>query len=232
MTRSVWQWNEHQQLGTDYASVEGVRAYDSRMATLRDVPAESARILTKLRLAGGETLLEVGTGTGAFARAAAGFCRRVIAVDISPTMLEYARQRAEAETLANIAFRKGGFLTYVHQGPPVDAVVSEFTLHHLPDLWKLVGLRRMAALLRPGGSLYLADVVFGDEVERDPDAYFGHLIEGMPHSSRAEMARHIRQEFSTFHWVMGELLLRAGFVVEESSQDGFLAQYLCRRTQG
>lgn len=41
-------------------------------------------------------------------------------------------------------------------------------------------------------------MVFGEGVERDPDAYFGHPIEGVPESSRDEMAKHVRQEFSTF----------------------------------
>ena len=91
MTLPAWQWDEYRQMGTDYTSIEEVRVYDEPMAALRDVSAESARILTALGLDEGETILEVGTGTGAFARAAARVCRRVIAVDVSGTMLEYAR---------------------------------------------------------------------------------------------------------------------------------------------
>ncbi len=44
------------------------------------------------------------------------------------------------------------------------------------------------------------------------------------------MARHIRQEFSTFDWVMRALLERAGFAIESVERErGFLSHYLCRR---
>ncbi|MCZ7665203.1 MAG: class I SAM-dependent methyltransferase [Thermoleophilia bacterium] len=109
-------------------------------------------------------------------------------------------------------------------------MVSQLALHHLPDLWKLVAFRRVAALLRPGGHLCLADVVFGEQVEKDHAAFSAVLVEKMPESSRAEMAQHLRQEFSTYDWIMDELLRRAGFTVEESGvEHGFLAHYLCRR---
>lgn len=84
MTTPTWQWDESIQRGTDYASVERVREYDERMAALRDVAAEAGKILALLALAPDDVVLDVGTGTGAFARAAAGRCRKVIALDVSP----------------------------------------------------------------------------------------------------------------------------------------------------
>ena len=225
-----WQWDEKIQRGTDYASVERVREYDERMAAMRDVAAESERILNQIGISAGDDLLEIGTGTGALARAAARRCRRVVALDVSPIMLEYAAQRAREEGITTIEFCEAGFLTYEHDGEPFAAVVSQLALHHLPDAWKLIALGRLAGFLRPGGRFYLTDVVFFDEAQSDWPGHCAALVDAMPPSSRVEMARHIRQEFSTFDWVMRALLERAGFAIESVERErGFLSHYLCRR---
>jgi putative AdoMet-dependent methyltransferase len=232
VTIPSWQWNEQIQRGTDYASVERVREYDERMAAMRDVAAEAGKILDQIGVSSDDVVLEIGTGTGAFARAAARRCRRVIALDVSPVMLEYAVQRAREEGITTIDFREAGFLTYEHEGEPLAAAVSQLALHHLSDAWKLIALERLAGFLRPGGALYLTDVVFADEAQFDWPVYLPALVEAMPESSRVEMARHIRQEFSTFDWMMRALLERAGFAIETVERErGFLSHYLCRKTR-
>jgi putative AdoMet-dependent methyltransferase len=224
-----WQWDETIQRGTDYASVEQVREYDERMAAMRNVAAEVDKILGLLELSPDDVVLEIGTGTGAFARAAARRCRKVVALDVSPVMLEYAAQRAREEGLQNIEFREAGFLTYEHHGAPLAAIVSQLALHHLPDAWKLIALQRLAGFLRPGGALYLTDVVFADSAQSDWPTYFGALVDSMPASSRVAMARHIRQEFSTFDWMLRDMLARAGFAIESVESEGrFLSHYHCR----
>jgi putative AdoMet-dependent methyltransferase len=74
---------------------------------------------------------QIQRGTGAFARAAARRCRRVVALDVSPVMLEYAAQRAREAGITTIDFREAGFLTYERQGEPFAAAVSQLALHHL-----------------------------------------------------------------------------------------------------
>jgi putative AdoMet-dependent methyltransferase len=231
VTRPIWQWDERIQRGTDYASVAEVRAYDVQMAALRDIAAETERIFALLGLSDDDVLLEVGTGTGAFSRAASRRCQKVIALDVSRAMLTYASQRAEEEHLDNIVFQEAGFLTYEHQGEPLSAVVSQLALHHLPDAWKLVALRRVAGFVRGGGGLYLTDIVFPDRAERDWSSYFQELVDSMPEGSRAQMACHIREEFSAFDWMMREILVRAGFTLESAElEGGFLGHYLCRKS--
>jgi ubiquinone/menaquinone biosynthesis C-methylase UbiE len=200
------------------------------MAVLRDVAADAEKILSLLDLSSDDVLLEVGTGTGAFARAAAGRCRAVVAVDVSPVMISYAAERARDERIGNILFKEAGFLTYEHEGEPVAAVVSKLALHHLPDAWKLIALRRIRGMLREGGKLYLSDVVFPDCAQDGWQEYFQEVVEAMPEDRRAEMASHIRQEYSTFDWMMREMLVRAGFSLESVELEGsFLGHYLCRR---
>ena len=75
-------------------------------------------------------------------------------------MLEFARGKAQASGLDNIRFCQGGFLGCHEDKPPVDAVVTQFAMHHLPDFWKEAALRRIAKMLKPNGKLFLNDVIF------------------------------------------------------------------------
>jgi putative AdoMet-dependent methyltransferase len=228
MAGPIWQWDERIQRGTDYANQTVVRAYDEHMASLRDVSFEAERILEFLELSTGDVVLEVGTGTGSFARAAARQCRAVIALDISGAMLTYAAERAREEDIANIIFQQAGFLTYEHQGEPLAATVSQLALHHLPDAWKLVALRRLSQVIRPQGKLYLSDVVYQDEMESDPFGYLQELIDSWPEGVRSAMVRHVGHEFSTFDWTMREILARAGFSIENVEfENRFMTHYLC-----
>lgn len=70
MSRPEWLWEEQVQRGTDYEDMAEVEAYDARMGQVRDVEGECRGILELLALAPEDTVLEVGTGTGALARAA------------------------------------------------------------------------------------------------------------------------------------------------------------------
>ena len=51
-------------------------------------------------------------------------------------------------------------LSFAYQPNSYDLIVSEFTLHHLPDFWKAVALARIFAALKPGANFYLRDIVF------------------------------------------------------------------------
>jgi ubiquinone/menaquinone biosynthesis C-methylase UbiE len=227
LNQPVWQWDEMRQVGTDYASEAEVETYDRRMSEVRDVAAENRAILDGLPLGPESVLLEIGTGTGALARAAAARCRRVVAVDVSAMMLQYARRRAEREGLANLEFVHAGFLTYASPPATVDAVVTGLALHHLPDLWKAVALERIRGWLKPGGILCLNDVVF-DWGQEGCRAYFDRLVGAMAASSREPFIRHIRQEYSTLAWIMEGLLVRAGFKILSAQTKEFLVRYCCR----
>jgi ubiquinone/menaquinone biosynthesis C-methylase UbiE len=97
-------------------------------------------------------VVDLGAGTGRFALAAARRFGQVTAVDISPAMLEFLRQRAAAAGATNLECVQAGFLSYQHAGPPPDAVDTRNALHQLPDFWKAVALDRIGRMLRPGGA--------------------------------------------------------------------------------
>lgn len=232
---SELQYDEFKHVGTDYGSVDEVADYDRRMQKMRDIPKESALILDAFDLAPNSTILEIGTGTGEFAIAASSRCSKVYAVDVSPVMLQYAKRKADDRGAANIDFIHAGFLSYEHKATPVDAVVTQLALHHLPDFWKMVALRRIGGILACGGKLYLRDAVFPSVTVENPATHFDPFIRNIENNAGAGVAEeirvHIRDEFSTLDWIMEGMLQRSGFTILDAKYDhGFFASYLCKKT--
>ncbi len=228
-----WHYDEMKQVGTDYADVREVEAYDVRMQKLRHIGEETETIFTALNIKQDQTILEIGCGTGEFAIAAAGRCSKVIAADVSLPMLEFARQKAKNRHAKNIEFHNAGFLTYEHSGEPVDAVVSQLALHHLPDFWKMIALRRIYALLKEGGRFYLRDTVYSFDVD-DYNHFFEGFIKIIRNTAGDEMAvdseTAVREEYSTLGWIMEGLIEKAGFHIDKIEySEGFMAVYVCTK---
>lgn len=228
-----WIFDEMNQVGVDYANPAEVAAYDARHRRFRDVDAENGAIIEAIGLSESQVVIDMGSGTGALALAAAKVCRRVLAIDVSPAMLAYSGALAEAEEVRNIEFHHAGLLTYAHAGEPVDVIVSQFALHHLPDFWKQVALNRLFAMLKPGGKFCLNDVVFSFDIQ-DYESVFQASVEdaaatvGEKHAW--EWARHLSVEYSTMDWIMERMLGNAGFSIDSVDyKKGVLASYVCSR---
>ncbi len=229
-----WQYDEMQQIGKDYDSLAEVEAYDARHGKFRNVKKENEEILEALRVQPDDVLIEIGCGTGSFTIETARQCARVYAVDVSRAMLDYAKKKAAKAGAENIVFCHGGFLTYSHAAPPVDAIVTNTALHHLPDFWKGLALQRMNRMLKIGGQLYLSDVIF---VQRNVPENIENFIEKLGKLAgsdiRKDVEAHIRQEYSTYDWIIDGLLARAGFgIVKKVMQEGVIGRYLCRKEVG
>jgi putative AdoMet-dependent methyltransferase len=226
-----WQYNELQQVGTDYADSVHVEAYNRQMQKLRDIKQEIQNIINCLDIKPDHTILEFGTGTGEFAIEASMHYAVVHALDVSPTMLEYARQKAEQQGVTNIQFHHAGFLTYEHQGKPLDAVVSQLALHHLPDFWKMIALQRIFEMLESGGKFYLMDTVYSFEPV-DHVSFFNDWLDTIKETAGEDIARDteiaICDEFTTVDWIMEGLLRKVGFQIEKAEYPTkFLAVYMC-----
>jgi len=109
-------------------------------------------ILDRAEMRAGQTVMDLGSGTGAVAFAAAsrvGAAGRVTAVDISPDMLSIARAGAEARSLSNISFEEGRGEELPVSEQSHDSVLASLSLMYVID--RAAAAREIARVLRPGG---------------------------------------------------------------------------------
>jgi len=97
--------------------------------------------------------LDIGCGTGAFSRLLAQRSDRVLGLDLSPRMIEIARERSRATP--NVDFQVADATAWKFPAARFDCVASIATLHHLPAE---TTLSRMRDALKPGGTLIVLDL--------------------------------------------------------------------------
>src|ERR1700722_13124383 len=132
-----WYYNERRQIGLDSAVASIYASGDDS-----DIRAHAA--LTMLGVQRGWRVADIGCGNGVLACEAAMLGAEGDAIDISPAMLALAEIQAKDRKVA-IRTQSAGLLSFAYQPSSYDLIVSEFTLHHLPDFWKAVGLSRILA---------------------------------------------------------------------------------------
>jgi SAM-dependent methyltransferase len=225
-----WLFDEATHAGPEHLDEAYVDAYDRKSAYN---PTHDVAQLRNLGLDESSTLVDLGSGTGLFALAAAPFCRRVVAVDVSAPMLEVLETHIRQRGITDVECVRAGFLTYEHRGAPADFICSRHALHHLPDFWKAIALTRLAAVLRPGGVFWMRDLMYSfDPLETDRV-----VEEWLTRASarqgfgwtRVELETHVRDEYSTFTWLFESMLERAGLKIHERelSDSRIYATYTC-----
>ncbi|MBR0810859.1 MULTISPECIES: class I SAM-dependent methyltransferase [Bradyrhizobium] len=202
-----WYYNERNRMGIGPAVAS---IYDSH----DDADLRSRAALKMLGVQRGWRIADIGCGNGVLATEAALMGAEVDAIDISPAMLAlaeiYARDRK-----APVRTQSAGLLSFAYRPESYDLIVSEFTLHHLPDFWKAVAMSRIYRALKPGASFYLRDIVYvsmPDAVERDVDQWADFQIKNHDFP-RDGVVTHMRDEYSTFGWVMERMLTDVGFTL-------------------
>ncbi len=229
-----WWLDERGHAGREHFDEQHARRYDAKE------DAQAAEEVSLLQDGGvlgpGCSVVDLGAGSGQFALAAARVCARVVAVDVSPLMLARLAEKLDRCAASNVEAICAGFLTYRHSGDPADVVYSRYALHHLPDFWKAIALSRIAGVLRPGGVLRLWDVVYSFEpadAERRIEAWITETMTADVERgwTRSELAEHVRDEHSTFTWLLEPMIERAGLDVIDArySASGVFARYLCKK---
>jgi ubiquinone/menaquinone biosynthesis C-methylase UbiE len=142
------------------------RFYDLSTAVFFRSRRRSYRtLLTAAGVQRGDRVLDVGCGPGYFARMLAGATGpegSVVGIDAAPEMTEHASRRARH--LANCRFQPGAAESIPFPDGAFDVVVSSLMMHHLPREQRARAAREMLRVLRPGGTLLLADFQPGDGV--------------------------------------------------------------------
>jgi 2-polyprenyl-3-methyl-5-hydroxy-6-metoxy-1,4-benzoquinol methylase len=219
-----WYYNERRQIGLDTA-VAAIYGTDDDS----DLRARAA--LTMLGVQRGWRVADIGCGNGVLACEAALIGAEVDAIDISPAMLRLAEIQARDRKVA-VRTQSAGLLSFAYRPNSYDLIVSEFTLHHLPDFWKAVALSRIYGALKHGANLYLRDIVYvsmPDGSERDVGAWADFNIKNHDFE-RDSVMTHMRDEYSTFGWVMERMLTDVGFTLVSADYHAPLhGTYLLRK---
>jgi SAM-dependent methyltransferase len=112
--------------------------------------------------------LETACGPGLVARALAPKVASVHGVDLTPAMVERARDDALAERIDNATFSLGDATALEFDDGSFDGAVNRLSLHHIPAPQRAV--REMARVVRPGGWVVVADLL----TDAEPEAMAWH----------------------------------------------------------
>ena len=157
----------------------------------------------------GETVLEVGCGTGTLAMLATervGPDGRVSGIDPSAALLATARRKAARRGLS-IDFQPGAIEQLAFADQSFDVVLSSMMMHQLPDDLKLQGLTEIARVLKPGGRLLVLD--------------FRRSVHGGPWNSDIQDLPARMQETGFSQLETGETAFRGlGFALGRTSRAG------------
>lgn len=221
MNKPEWLFDETTSVGVDYFDQNRVNHYDEEHKKFRNFEEEAAKIAELLYLTEKSTLLDIGCGTGGLSTCFSHVCRHVYAVDASPAMLYVLKRKIEKHGITNITTIQSGLLSYEHTGEQLDAVIMSICLHHLPDFWKQIALNKLNTFLKPGGKLFISDVVFdfnAEEYNDVIDSWITHMHTTAGKEMADEIVVHVRDEYSTWDWIMTGLLERAHFHVDMNSE--------------
>jgi ubiquinone/menaquinone biosynthesis C-methylase UbiE len=119
-------------------------------------------IVEAARPASDDRLLDVACGPGLVVCAFAPHVQAATGIDVTPAMLERARNLAADKVLANVAWRQGDVYALPYQDASFTIVTTRFSFHHFLD--PAAVLREMVRVCAPGGRIVVVD----DYASEDP----------------------------------------------------------------
>jgi len=143
-------------------------------------------------MAPGDTVLDLGSGAGFDCFIAAqevGSDGRVVGVDMTPAMVEKARDNVERNDVTNVEFRLGEIEHLPVADETVDVVISNCVVNLSPDKQQV--FHEAYRALRPGGRLAISDVILTaelpPEVHADPESVASCVAGAVPEPAVEEM---------------------------------------------
>ena len=145
-------------------------------------------------LAEGETVLDLGSGAGFdcfLAASRVGRAGKVIGVDMTPEMIDKARENARKGNYENIEFRLGEIENIPAGDNSADAVISNCVINLSPD--KRGVFEEALRVLKPGGRLMVSDIILlkelPDFIKNSVEAYVGCISGAMMRDEYIEAIR-------------------------------------------
>ena len=118
-----------------------------------------ARLLEALDPRSGETVLEVGPGTGYYTLTVAPAVDRLHIFDLQPEMLDHTMRRAGEAGVVNVEPRQGDARSLPYADGVFDAAYLVTVLGEIPD--QEAALRELRRVVKPGGRVVVGEL-FGD----------------------------------------------------------------------
>jgi SAM-dependent methyltransferase len=103
----------------------------------------------------GDRMLDIACGGGLVARAFARHVRHATGIDVTPAMLDEARNAAAQSGLTNTSWDQGDVTQLPYADGSFTIVATRFSFHHFLD--PLAALREMVRVCAPGGRIVVAD---------------------------------------------------------------------------
>jgi SAM-dependent methyltransferase len=132
----------------------------------------------------GEVVLDLGSGAGFdcfLAADSVGDKGRIIGVDMTPEMIDKARENAAKGDYSNVEFRLGEIENIPAADASVDVIISNCVINLAPDKNRV--FREAFRVLKPGGRVMVSDIVLGEElpevVKESIGAYVGCISGAM-----------------------------------------------------
>lgn len=111
-----------------------------------------------------DSVLDVACGGGLVARAFAPHVRHVTGIDMTPAMLDQARQAAAEQGLSNTVWQQGDATTLPYPDANFTIVATRFSFHHFLD--PAAVLREMVRVCAPGGRIVVVDTCASEDAAK------------------------------------------------------------------
>ena len=129
-------------------------------------------------LSAGQTVLDVGCGTGhltAMAQRVVGSSGKVVGIDAAAEMIAAAQTAYPDVDFQLVAVEKTHFPDHTF-----DVALSSLVLHHLPNELKQTAMAEVLRVLKPGGIFFSVDFTAGGHLNRGNNM---RILESMMHSA-------------------------------------------------
>ncbi|MEJ2306980.1 MAG: arsenite methyltransferase [candidate division WOR-3 bacterium] len=153
----------------------------------------------------GETVLDLGSGGGFDCFLAAekvGSGGLVIGVDMTPEMIEKARENAEQENFGNVEFRLGEIENLPVADNSIDIIISNCVINLSPDKERV--FEEAFRVLKPNGRIMVSDIVLKKElppsIKKSISAYVACLAGAMLKDEYIEVIKETGFENVRIEW--------------------------------